>query len=195
MPRIGSRLAVFMILATAATACDILNDEPLPMPTELEVRTLYEEHPGMTEIRLSGNVVTISFTQAIEQLWRGGSLWARVGPYIHLFSPSTRKLLERYPGVAAVRVITHAPAGTGRRSGTGGPDGTESPGGSEGNEIARAMLVRDTLSQIEWRRSLNLLGHALQAGSNDPSRLMDLADWGESHTDYQYNPDYVPVSG
>src|SRR5690606_10846583 len=99
------------------------------------------------------------------------SLWARVGPYVYLLSPGTRDLFEAYPGVAAVRVITLAPGDV---------------------EVARATLLRDTLRDILWRRTLNLLGRALRDGPARPPPLQDLAEWGERYTDHRYAPRYVP---
>jgi hypothetical protein len=64
-----------------------------------------------------------------------------------------------------------------------------------GVEIGRATLLRDELSDVLWRRTLNLLGHALREGTARPSRLEDLAEWGEEHTEYRYNPEYVPPPG
>jgi hypothetical protein len=79
-------------------------------------------------------------------------------------------VFEDVPGVSAVRVITHLP---------------------DGEEVARAMLRRDELSDILWRRTLNILGHALQEGRQNPRRLEELTEWGEEHTEFHYNPAYV----
>jgi hypothetical protein len=116
-------------------------------------------------------VVVLRVEQPIAQLRRGGSLWAQVGPYIYLLSPGTRGLLETFPGVAAVRVITYT---------------------NQEDEVARAMLVRDTMSDYQWRRSLHLLGLALKEGTAAPSRLTDLVRWGEQYTEFNYSPTYVP---
>lgn len=163
-------VATVLAATLAAGACDRLRRE-LPVPTAEEARAFYANASGLSGVELSGNVVEVRVRQPLSQLRRGGSLWARVGPYVYLFTPGTRDLLEAYPGVAAVRVITIAPDGT---------------------EIARATLLRETMNEILWRRSLNLLGHALHEGTQRPSRLEDLVKWGESHTEYVYNPTYVP---
>ncbi len=162
--------AVALVAATLASACDLLRREP-PVPTAEQAAAYYHNASGVIGVELSGNIVEVRVRQPANQLRRGGSLWARVGPYIYLFTPGTRDLLEAYGGVAAVRVITLAPGDV---------------------EVARATLMRDTLSDILWRRSLNLLGHALGEGTRRPSRLQDLAEWGERHTEYRYNPTYVP---
>jgi hypothetical protein len=69
-----------------------------------------------------------------------------------------------------VRVITTAPGGT---------------------EVARSLLLRDELNDLTWRRALNIAGVARRDGTEQPSKLEDLARWGEDHTEYEYNPRYV----
>jgi hypothetical protein len=44
---------------------------------------------------------------------------------------------------------------------------------------------------VQWRRALNLLGRALQEGSERPRRLEELVQWGEAHTEYRYAPPYA----
>lgn len=170
IPR-STGVAALLAAALAVAGCDdLLRREP-PVPTAEQAAAYYQNASGLIGVELSGNVVEVRIRQPTSQLRRGGSLWARVGPYIYLFTPGTRDLLEAYGGVAAVRVITLAPGDV---------------------EVARATLMRDTLSDILWRRSLNLLGHALGEGTRRPSRLEELAVWGERHTEYRYNPNYVP---
>jgi hypothetical protein len=166
------RLALLALLL-ALGGCDRLRSEQpdLLLPDRGEAAAFYQNFEGVTAVELSGNVVVLRVQQPLTQLRRGGSLWAQVGPYIYLLSPGTRGLLEAFPGVAAVRVITY----TGKEE-----------------EVARAMLVRDTLSDYQWRRSLHLLGLALTEGTAAPSRLTDLVRWGEQHTDFNYSPAYVP---
>jgi hypothetical protein len=59
-------------------------------------------------------------------------------------------------------------------------------------EVARAMLQREALTEIGWRRALNVLGQALEEGTTRPSTMDRLVQFGEQHTQYEYNPDYVP---
>lgn len=167
-------MAGAFVCALVLTACDDIREafhreRPRP-PAAAEVRPLYERHAGIIDLEMNGNVVELRVRQPIQQLQRGGSLWARVGPFIYLFTPSTRTVFERFPGVAAVRVITVLPSG---------------------EEVARATLARDRLSDVRWRRSLHLLGRALQEGRENPRRLEELTEWGEEHADFRYNPDYV----
>jgi hypothetical protein len=93
-----------------------------------------------------------------------------VGPQIFLFSEETQSLFIRYDGLAGVRVI----------STTGGV------------EVARALLLRDTLNDLTWRRALNISGIARRDGSEHPSRIEALVHWGEDHTEYQYNESFIP---
>lgn len=166
-----ARLGAVLVVAIAFGGCDaFFRDEPR-MAEEAEAAAYFARHPSVENVLARGNVVEVHAVQSTEQLRRGGTLWAKVGPYIYLLSPSTRALLEEHPGVAAVRVITVD---------------------DEGDEVARAMLRRDTLSDILWRRSLNLLGHALQHGTAQPSRLEELVRWAEQHTEYEYSQKYVP---
>jgi hypothetical protein len=95
-----------------------------------------------------------------------------VGPYIHLFTPGTRDVMERYHGVAAVRAITNTVGG---------------------REIARAMLVNDSLGSARWQRAVNLMSRAVQEGTERPARLQDLIRFGEQFTEFRYSPEFVPL--
>ncbi|MFW6079605.1 MAG: hypothetical protein ACODAE_08290 [Gemmatimonadota bacterium] len=164
---------LFAVAFVAVGACELFEREELPVPTAAEARAFYEEHRGVGEVRVSGNVVEVHAHQPPDQLRRGGTIWARAGPYFHLLSPSTRDLFEAWPGVAALRVVTHD--------------------GEGGEEVARAMLMRDAVpTGSNWRRTRSLLAHALREGTERPRRLEQLIQWGEDHTRYEYNPAYVP---
>ena len=168
------RVVAWLFLILAATACDRLlpnrTDETLPSAEAVD--SLYANHGlAQANVSLSGNVVELRVAQPAAQLERGGSLWARVGPYVYLFTPGTQALFNRYDGVAAVRVITT----------------------SNGDTVAHALLARDRLNDITWRRALNVLGRALQDGTNRPALLEELVQYGEAHTDFDYNRRYVPA--
>lgn len=167
---IAGVVACVFLLAGCDQARDYLGGDPVDLPAPEELTPYYATHGGVLGIEVSGNVVEVRVRQPYDQLERGGSLWARVGPFVYLFTPATRQVFHDFPGVAAVRVITVVPDGT---------------------EVARAMLRRDALTDARWRRSLNILGHALQDGQEHPRRLEALTDWGEGYTDYRYNPDFV----
>ncbi len=144
-------------------------EQPEP-PSAAAVEPYYGEHRGVDSVRVVGNVVELHVKQPYRDLDRGGSLWARVGPFVYLMTPSTRSVFEDFPGVAAVRVVTHLPSG---------------------QEVARAMLRRDAMSDVLWRRTLNILGHALRDGRENPRRLEELTEWGEERTEFRYNSEYV----
>jgi hypothetical protein len=168
------RVAALLAVWAVAAGCDRIGAgaDVGALPTVAQVQEFYAEHPSLTEVRISGNVVELRFQANRRNLRRGGSLWARAGLYVQLLSPATRDLLTAWEGIAAVRALSM----------------------TNGQEIGRATLLRDELSEIEWQRTLNLLGHALRDGTERPSRLQELAEWGEQHTEYQYDPDYVPAS-
>jgi hypothetical protein len=171
MPRVALMAGAFLTI-TAVTACDRILPEraSTTMPELAVLDSLYARSVQGAEVRYSGNVVEVVVQQPSDQLRRGGTLWARVGPYIYLFSPVTRQVLTEYPAVAGVRVIT-----------------------MEGRtEVARALLLRDRLNEITWRRAHNVLGTALEQGTERPSTMDRLVQFGEEHTEYEYNPDYVP---
>jgi hypothetical protein len=163
-------------LALCTAGCDrILPQRPdHELPPIDEVRALYHEHGVPAEIEYNGNVVELRVVQPYQQLVRGGSLWARVGPYIYLFSPATRAMFERWDGIAAARVITRT---------------------ADDEEVARATLRRNRFSIPEWQRTQNLLGVALRDGTDRPVELQRLVDWGERYTEHRYNQRYAPGWG
>ena len=168
--RIGTRVACALPLALAlvsASGCEQKGAPVLPTPEDVAGYYAYE---GGVKVTMNGNVAEISVPQPAAQLRRGGSLWAKVGPYVLLFSDETRRLLTDYPDLAGVRVITTV---------AGGP------------EVARALLKRTELTDLQWRRALNISGRARKEGTEHPALLDDLVRWGEEHTDYEYSARYT----
>ncbi|MDT8340873.1 MAG: hypothetical protein RQ751_05105 [Longimicrobiales bacterium] len=155
-----------LALSAGLTGC---RSEVLPVPTEAEAAAYFEAVPR-ARVQVSGNVAEVTVAQSAAQLRRGGVLWARVGPYIYLFSEPTRDLFTDFPGLAAVRVVTTA---------------------AGGDEVARATLARHTLNDLTWRRALNIAGLARRDGTRRMTLLEDLVEWGEDHTEYTYNPRYA----
>jgi hypothetical protein len=152
-----------------ATAC--VEQPELVLPTAGEVESYYSTVDALTaEIR--GNVAALTVVQSANQLRRGGSLWARVGPYIYLFTDETYQLFEDFPGLAAVRVSTRTAGGV---------------------PVASALLARDELSGVLWRRALNIAGQARRDGTERPTLLEDLINWGEEHTEHEYSARYNPA--
>jgi len=148
-------------------ACQEVAEPSLPTPKEV---ASYYSYEGGVSAKLNGNVAEITVSQPTSQLSRGGKLWAKVGPYVLLFSKETKRLFDDYPGLAGVRVITRV---------------------SRGPEVARAMLARNELSEILWRRALNIAGKARVDGTAKPGLLDDLVRWGEDHTQFEYSSRYT----
>ncbi len=162
----GGGIVAGFILVPLLGSCE---EPDLTVPTAAQVASYYT-YEGQLTTEMSGNVVEITIRQPGNQLRRGGTIWAKVGPYIFLFSSPTQQLLQDFGGLAGVRVITTAPGGT---------------------EVARSFLLRDELNDLTWRRALNIGGVARRDGTEQPSKLEDLVRWGEDHTEYEYNPRYV----
>lgn len=158
------------IVAAAALGLGGCDRPALAVPTAAGVSGYYQYAGGTLSVEMSGNVAEITVQQPEDQLRRGGELWAEVGPYIVLFTAETRDLFDDWPGLAGVRVVTTTPWG---------------------EEVARAFLRRDTLNDVTWRRALNIAGHARREGTEQPSRLEALVEWGEDHTEYRYSPEYT----
>lgn len=152
-----------------AAACE--PPQELTLPTAEQAKSYYQSVGDLQGVEVNGNVVVVVVHQPSEQLRRGGSLWARVGPYVYLFSEETQQLFNDFNGLAAVRVITETGNGT---------------------TVANALLARDALTDVLWRRSLNIAGQARRDGSERITLLEDLIKWGEDHTEFEYNQRYVP---
>ncbi|HWV56493.1 MAG TPA: hypothetical protein VNZ57_03380 [Longimicrobiales bacterium] len=170
-----ARVSIFSLaVAFAALAgCDKFRRPELVLPTSSEAEAAFNDYPDVTGVRLSGNVVEIVVEQPVDHVQRGGSLWARFGPYTHLFSPASQALFTAYNGIAALRVITQLPNGT---------------------EIARATLHRDSVTLNVWRRGEAMLASALSEGTTRPSLVEQFVHWAEGVTEYEYNPRYVTNS-
>jgi len=162
------RLRGGIAVLAGLTAAGCVPERDLTLPTADQVQASYE-YEGGVEAEVVGNVAVLTVVQSAQQLRRGGTLWAKVGPYIFLFSEETQQLFEGYPGLAAVRVITRVGEA----------------------EVANAILARDELSDVLWRRGLNIAGKARRDGTRQMTLLEDLVAWGEDHTEFSYNPRYT----
>jgi hypothetical protein len=151
-----------------AGACEEPVD--LTLPTVAEVESNYASVVDLANVEINGNVAVIAVGQSAEQLRRGGTLWAKVGPYVYLFSEETRRLFQDYAGLAGVRVVTRTSGGT---------------------TVASALLARDELTDVLWRRALNIAGQARRDGTERITLMEDLIDWGEDHTEFEYNARYT----
>ena len=85
------RLEMILLLTFALVGCGERSDLALPSSAEVEANYLYE---GSFRADVRGNVAVLAVGQSARQLRRGGALWAKVGPYIFLFSEETQKLLN-----------------------------------------------------------------------------------------------------
>lgn len=160
--------AALAILWLGLAACD--TQEPLPPPPAAEEVRGYYEYAGELSVGMSGNVAQVSVVFDPDEYVRGGDLWAKAFPYIFLFSPATRDALSDHRGLGGVRVISLHP---------------------NGDTIAQALLERGTLTELTWRRAINVAGQARRMGTERPARMQDLVEWGEDHTTFEYNPDHI----
>lgn len=173
LPSVGTgrrRLSRVLSLAGALTAAAVTgacDDTSLALPANTHLEGLYGEAP---QVALNGNVVDVRVVQDRDQLIRGGKLWAKVGPYIYLFSPQTKELFENWPGLGGVRVRTFTSSGT---------------------QVAEAMLRRGDLNGITWRRALRLVSQARLEGTKRPSFMENLVRYGEETAQFEYNPDFA----
>lgn len=163
----GRRTIVAAAVAAAALACG--GGTELRLPTAAELEGLYGPR---AEVTLNGNVVDVRVAQDAADLRRGGDLWARVGPYIYLFSPQTRDIFRTYGGVGGVRVVTITQGS---------------------RRVAEAMLVRDTLTSVTWQEAIRHVARARREGTDNPGHLEDLVRFGEDWARYEYEPRYAPT--
>ena len=147
-----------------------IKEANLALPSEGEVGAHYAGSSKLA-IRVSGNIVELTVEQPVRQVRRGGSLWAKVGPYIYLFTEETETLLRRYPGLSGVRVITRTDL--------------------DKKEVARAFLHRDSLNELTWRRAKNIAGKARAEGTRRPVLLEELVEWGQEHTEFGYSEEFI----
>lgn len=168
MCRAPSLLGFVVFLLLVPSGCDT-SEPDLPIPSAEEIRGHYE-YAGDLSVEISGNVAQVTVGYDPEDFQRGGDLWAKAFPYIFLFSPATRDAFEAHDGLGGVRVITEHP---------------------NGDIVAQALLERGTLTEVTWRRAVSISGQARRDGTERPARMQDLVRWGEDHTDFEYNPDYI----
>lgn len=156
-------------LAALTLGCGGGAEEPA-MPPEAEVQTLYGD---AVEAEISGNLIRLRVPMPAG-FERGGTLWARSGPYFYLFTTATRDLLANYPDVAAVEVIAST---------------------AEGEQVARARLLRGTLNGITWPHAIAYASQAQAEGTESPRFVDRLVRYGEDNTEFEYDPDFVPPPG
>lgn len=163
--RTTARRVLALLVAAAALACS--PKKQLELPSSKDLQGLYG---SAATVKLNGNVVVVRVEQSAHQLQRGGQLWAKVGPYIYLFSPQTRDVFQGWDGVAAVRVTTVD---------------------HRGRLVARATLLRDELTSVTWKDAIVRVAHARNEGTEKPGYLDRLVEYGEDHTKHEYGSHYV----
>jgi len=157
--------AIGFALVVGSGACGPGDD--LTFPTAAELEGLYG---AGVAVELTGNVIDVSLRQEASQLRRGGALWAKVGPYIYLFTPQTQEALKTWTGVGGVRVRTFD---------------------SNRDLVAEAMLDRGVLNDVTWRKALNTAGLARTQGTERPSYMEKLVRYGEDTVRFRYSSEYV----
>lgn len=157
-----------VVLAGAVLMARCTPPQDDTLPTAEQVVSYYAYEGGL-EAEIVGNVAVLRVAQSPDLLRRGGPLWAKVGPYIFLFSEETQRLFEDFGGVAGVRVITEV----------------------RGTEVANALLAHEELNEVLWARARNIAGRARLEGTNRVTLLEDLVEWGESHTEFTYNASFI----
>ncbi len=155
-------------LALSVGGCE---EPDVTVRSESLAQAYVAETPGVTGV-VGGYVVVVKVNQPYQQLSRGGALWARVGPYVYLFSTTTEQLFKDFGGLGGVRVTTST--------------------GSRRQRVATALLARNGLNELTWRRALNIAGRARLDGTKRPSLLEELVQWGEDHTEFEYSARWVP---
>ena len=99
----GTHRVVLAVVVLACGGCQEPADLAVPSASEV---TEYYTYDGRLSAEVTGNVATVSVSRDPQLLRRGGSLWAKLGPYVFVFSDETHQLFLDYPGLAGVRVVT-----------------------------------------------------------------------------------------
>ncbi|MEX0741798.1 MAG: hypothetical protein WD079_03310 [Phycisphaeraceae bacterium] len=145
------------------------DDVALTVPTAEEIEERYS-YGGNWSAEMSGNVGVLLITRTPQEVRSEGGTWLKATPYIFIFSRETQELFEEFPGLAAVRAVLLT---------------------TTGDTVARAMLPRDTLNELTWRRALNVSGLARRDATEEPGRMVDLVRYGEDNTEFEYNRDFI----
>lgn len=168
--RLRPWLALLAGLAGTLVAGGCQEPADLALPTDAAAAEYYTS-PSVQSVEMTGNVAVVTVVQRSDDLRRGGSLWAKMGPYIHIFSPATENLLRDHPGLAGVRVRTVTTSDT---------------------EVASVLLERSTLNDITWKTARAHVAHALtDQGAEQVRSIERLVQYGERRTSHEYNPTLV----
>lgn len=140
-------------------------------PTAAQVAKYYD-YAGDLSVAMNGNVAEVTVTVDQEEYRMGGRVWAMAAPYIFLFSSATQDAFQDFGGLGGVRVVIRY---------------------TEGGIVSQALLDRNALNEATWPRALNVAALARTQGTESPGYMRDLVRWGEDHTDFEYNPDYIKL--
>ena len=164
---------LLLLIAASGTAlvggCQV-ETPPTVRPDASDVWAYYE-YGGNLAVEMSGNVAHVTVEIDREEYRMGGRVWAMASPYIFLFSPATQQAFRDYSGLGGVRVIVVY---------------------REGGVLAQALLERTEFNDITWPRALNVAGYARTQGTESPGYMRDLIRFGEEHTDFRYNREFIP---
>ena len=80
---------ILLLITAVAGACDRFGTDAreAPLPPVDSVQAVFQESGLRGTASFEGRTVVFRAVQDRDQLRRGGTLWARVGPYIYLFAP------------------------------------------------------------------------------------------------------------
>jgi len=159
------------LILAAMVGCDSGDDSELRTPSANEVAAYYRA-AGDFSVEMSGNVAQLTATIDRDTYLMGGELWARASPYIFLFSSATQAAMSEHPGLGGIRMIVRY---------------------RDGSMVAQAMLDRTTMPAGRWSQALAVSARARSEGSERPGFMRDLVRWGEDHTHFEYNPEYISV--
>ena len=165
------RRIVWAALAGSALVSCGVGEGPAVTPSGAEIEPYYE-YEGTMAVTMSGNVAQVAVVIDRDEYRRGGRVWAMASPYIFLFSAATQRAFEDFSGLGGVRVIILYP---------------------DESVLAQALLERSELSGASWQRALNITGNARTRGTQSPGFMRDLVRYGEEHTDFEYNPEYIQL--
>jgi hypothetical protein len=166
MPR--SLFAALALAPWLTAACD-RTPAAQRVPTAAEIAPHFQ-YGGDLTIDMRGNVAQVMAVIDREQYRTGGEVWVKASPYIFLFSPGTRDAFTEFDGLGGVRAIIRD---------------------EDGSLVAEALLERSMLNEVGWEEALFVAGRARAEGTRSPGYMRDLVSWGEDHTTFRYNPDYV----
>ena len=167
-PALLRRWAGVAVAGSVIAACEG-SEAPTVTPTASEVQSYYE-YEGDLSVEMSGNVARVVVVIGRDEYRMGGRVWAMASPYIFLFSSATQGVFQDFSGLGGVRVIVQYP---------------------DESILAQALLERGELSDVTWQMALNITGNARIQGTESPGFMRDLIRYGEEHTEFNYNPQYI----